>query len=75
LVISPRIWLTGSFRRGYPQFDELIRAYREVRKQNLALLDEIGDAGLDGPTINPPPGLEKQFGTAGQVFATIARER
>jgi hypothetical protein len=56
----------------YPPFDELIRTYRELRKQNLALLDEIADAGLDTPTKNPPPGLEKQFGTAGQVFATIA---
>lgn len=56
----------------YPPFDELIRTYRELRKQNLALLDEIGESGLDTPTKSPPPGLEKQFGTAGKVFATIA---
>jgi hypothetical protein len=56
----------------YPPFDELLRTYRELRARNLALLDEIGDAGLDAPTKNPPPGLEKNFGTAGQVFVTIA---
>jgi hypothetical protein len=56
----------------YPPFDELLRTYRELRVQNLALLDEIGDAGLDAPTKYPPPGLEKQFGTAGKVFVTMA---
>ena len=56
----------------YPPFDEVLRAYRELRAKNLGLLEEIGEAGLDRPTKSPPPGLEEVFRTIGQTFLTIA---
>ena len=56
----------------YPPFDEVLAAYRRLRRKTLALLDEIGDEGLDRPTKSPPPGLEEPFGTIGQALLTIA---
>jgi uncharacterized damage-inducible protein DinB len=56
----------------YPPFDEVLRAYRELRARNLRLLDEIGEAGLDRPTKAPPPGLETGFSNIGRAFLTIA---
>jgi hypothetical protein len=56
----------------YPLFDEVLRAYRELRARNLRLLDEIGEEGLDRLTTAPPPGLQQPFRTIGQAFLTIA---
>jgi uncharacterized damage-inducible protein DinB len=56
----------------YPPFDEVLAAYRELRAKNLALLEEVGEAGLDRPTKAPPAGLESRFSTIGQAFLTIA---
>jgi hypothetical protein len=56
----------------YPSFDELLRTYRRLREQNLKLLDEIGETGLDRPTKAPPKGLEETLRTFGQAFLVIA---
>jgi hypothetical protein len=42
----------------YPSFDEVLAAYRELRAKNLALLEEVGEAGLDRPTKAPPAGVQ-----------------
>jgi hypothetical protein len=57
---------------GYPSLDELLALYREHRAQNLKLLDEIGDAGLDRKPVNIPQGFEKEMRTIGHTFTTIA---
>ena len=55
----------------YPPFDEVMRTYRELRAKNLQLLEELGEAGLDRPTVSPPKGLEDMLRTAGDVFLVI----
>src|SRR3954471_21534246 len=52
-------------RSAYPPFEEVLRTFRQLRAKTLALLDEIGDAGLDQPTKSQPPGLEAPFSTVG----------
>ncbi|MCG8408384.1 MAG: DinB family protein [Phycisphaerales bacterium] len=56
----------------YPSFDEVMEKYRELRAENMRLLDELGEEGLDRPTKAPPPGLEALFQTAGQTFLITA---
>ena len=58
--------------KAYPSFDDVLKAYRDARTKNLKLLDEIGEAGLDGPTKFPPKGLEEPLATVGKAFMTIA---
>jgi len=58
--------------RVYPPIDELLSAFREVRAQNLKILEALGEAGLDQATKSPPRGLEEAFKTAGQTFLVIA---
>lgn len=48
------LFATGTVPRAeasfYPAFDEVLAAYRDLRRRNLKLLEEIGDGGLDrGP--------------------------
>jgi hypothetical protein len=58
--------------RKYPSFDEVLAAYRDGRARTLTLLDEIGDAGLDRPTKNPPPReFEDAMKTCGQALLLI----
>jgi hypothetical protein len=45
----------------YPPFDEVLQAFKSLRQQTHAFLDEVGEAGLDQPTKVQPPG----FGGAG----------
>lgn len=49
----------------YPPFEEVLRTFKELRAQTHALLDKVGEAGLDQPTKIKPPG----FGGAG--FETV----
>jgi uncharacterized damage-inducible protein DinB len=56
----------------YPAFEEVVRTYRDLRARNLKTLEQIGEAGLDRPTKNPPRGLEKALDTFGHTFLTIA---
>jgi hypothetical protein len=56
----------------YPSFEELLRTYRDLRERNMKILEDVGEAGLDRPTVAPPKGLEEVLGTAGQAFLTIA---
>ena len=56
----------------YPPFDEILRTYRELRARNLQILEQIGDAGLDRPTVAPPRGLEKVLKTFGETFLVLA---
>jgi hypothetical protein len=56
----------------YPSFDDVMQAYRDLRSRNLALLDSMGESGLDAPTKAPFPGLEQLFGTVGMSFLTTA---
>jgi hypothetical protein len=56
----------------YPPFDDVVAAYREHRERNLQLLEQLGDAGLDRPTVAPPPGLEQVMRTAGDSLLLLA---
>jgi hypothetical protein len=56
----------------YPSFEELLRTYRDLRARNLKILEDLGEEGLDRPTVAPPKGLEAALGTAGQAFLVIA---
>ena len=56
---------------GYPSFDEVLNTYRDLRKRNLKLLDEIGEAGLDRIPKAPPPGFEDVMKTFGHTFLLI----
>jgi uncharacterized damage-inducible protein DinB len=56
----------------YPSFEEVLRTYRDLRERNLKILEEIGEDGLDRPTVAPPKGLEDVLGTAGKAFLVIA---
>jgi hypothetical protein len=57
---------------GYPPFDELLRTYRDLRARNLQILEQLGDAGLDRPTVAPPKGLEPFLRTAADTFLVVA---
>jgi uncharacterized damage-inducible protein DinB len=56
----------------YPPFDEVLRTYRDLRARNLEILEQLGEAGLDRPTVAPPRGLEDVLRTAGDTFLVIA---
>jgi hypothetical protein len=56
----------------YPSFDEVLKAFRELRSKTLAYLDTLDEAALDKPIDRPPPGLEKPFATVGRGLLTIA---
>lgn len=58
--------------RAYPQFDEVLRTYRDLRARNLQILEQLGDMGLDRPTKSPPRGLENVLRTAGDVFLVVS---
>jgi DinB superfamily len=55
----------------YPSFDEVLNTYRDLRKRNLKLLDEIGEGGLDRVPKSPPPGFEELMKTFGHTFLLI----
>src|SRR5262249_61233402 len=58
--------------RPHPPFDEVLRTYRGLRARNLEILEQLGEAGLDRPTVAPPRGLEDVLRTAGDTFLVIA---
>jgi len=58
--------------RGYPPYEELIRTFRDLRARNIKTLEQLGEAGLDKPTVSPPPGLEDLLKTAGDTFLVIS---
>jgi hypothetical protein len=67
---------TGSRPRGdaslYPPFDEVLTTYRDLRKRNLKLLEELSDADLDRIPKNIPPGLEDAMKTFGHTLLLVA---
>jgi uncharacterized damage-inducible protein DinB len=56
----------------YPSFEEILRTYRDLRARNMKILEDLGEAGLDRPTVAPPRGLENVLGTVGQAFMLVA---
>ena len=52
-------------------FAQVVHAFRDSRKRNLTLLDEIGEAGLDRLPKDPPPGFEELMKTFGHTFLLI----
>jgi len=56
----------------YPPFEEVLRTYRDLRARNLKILEDLGEDGLDRPTVAPPKGLEEALATMGKAFLTIA---
>lgn len=56
----------------YPAFDDVLAKYRELRAWNMALLEDIGDEGLEQPCKTWPAGAEELFGTFGKVFLMAA---
>jgi len=57
---------------GYPSLEELLKLYRHHRAENLKLLDEIGNDGLDQKPVNIPQGFEKEMRTIAHTFTTVA---
>ena len=55
----------------YPPFDEVLRTFKELRKQTHAFLDEVGEEGLDQPTKCQPPGFSGME-TVGAAITVIA---
>jgi hypothetical protein len=58
--------------KGYPSFDELMKAYATSRAANLKLVDELGDAKMAEKPKAIPKGFENEMATIGQTFAIIA---
>jgi len=58
--------------KNYPPFAEIREKYRQLREQNLKLLDSLSEADLDKPTKAPPKGREQEFATYGQSFLVLA---
>ena len=56
----------------YPPYAEVLDAFRDLRAKTYALLDGLDDTALDGPTKNPPPGMNGPFGTVGPVLLLVA---
>jgi hypothetical protein len=55
-----------------PSIEEVIRTYRDLRAKNIQMLEQIGEAGLDRPTVAPPKGLEDIMKTFGEAFLVMA---
>lgn len=58
--------------KDYPPFDELLHKFHALRAETLALLDEIGDAGLSKMPAVVPPGFEKEMKSIGHTFGILA---
>jgi uncharacterized damage-inducible protein DinB len=58
--------------KAYPPFSEVREKYRQLREQNLKILDSLSDSDLDKSTNAPPKGREKEFATYGQSFLVLA---
>jgi uncharacterized damage-inducible protein DinB len=56
----------------YPPFAEVREKYRQLREQNLKLLESLSEADLDKSTKAPPKGREREFATYGQSFLVLA---
>jgi hypothetical protein len=56
----------------YPSFDEVLSKYRELRAQNLKLLDSIGEDGLDRLPKHVPPGFESMMTSFGKTLLLIS---
>ena len=56
----------------YPPYDEVLATYRELRAKNLAMLEQIGDEGLDRTPAAIPPGFEDEMKTTGHTLLVIA---
>lgn len=56
----------------YPPFTEVLRTYRDVRTRTLALLDEIGESGLEQRPAAIPTGFEDAMRTCGQTILLMA---
>jgi hypothetical protein len=52
----------------YPSFDEVNKAFRDVRAETLKVLDSLGDAELDQPSKGCPPEFKDFLGTYARCF-------
>jgi hypothetical protein len=59
----------------YPRFAEVREKYRQLREQNLKLLDSLSEEDLDKPTKAPPKGREQEFATYGRSFLALALQQ
>jgi hypothetical protein len=58
--------------KAYPPWVEIREKYRQLREQNLKLLESLSEADLDKPTMAPPKGREQKFATYGQSLLVLA---
>jgi hypothetical protein len=56
----------------YPSFAEVREKYRQLREQNIKLLNSLSEEDLNKPTNSPPKGREQEFATFGRSFLTLA---
>ncbi|WZO98755.1 DinB family protein [Isosphaeraceae bacterium EP7] len=56
----------------YPPFDEVLATYRDLRAKNLAILEAIGEDGLERAPKVIPPGFEDRMKTIGRTFHLVA---
>jgi uncharacterized protein YndB with AHSA1/START domain len=56
----------------YPPFDEVVERWRQLRAENLELLDATDPADFDNPCVNVPEGLEAIFASVGKGFMALA---
>jgi hypothetical protein len=55
----------------YPAFDEVKRAFQDLRAETLQVLGTLTDADLDQPSKGCPPELRQFVGTYGQCFLIV----
>ncbi len=55
----------------YPPFEEILRTYRDLRAENLRMLDQLGEAGLDRAPKFIPPGFEEAMKTNGRALLVL----
>ncbi len=56
----------------YPPFEKIIKTFHELRQRNIALLEKLGEAGLERKPVSVPPGLEDMMRTNGQALMLTA---
>ncbi len=56
----------------YPPYDQVLAAWREMRRTIRAALDTLAEADLDKPNPHAPEGFEAFFGTFGKTLASVS---
>jgi len=56
----------------YPTFDEVLKAYLDLRAKNVRRLKELGEAGLDAKPKNVPEPFKDVMTSVGKTYLLLA---